>query len=412
MAWFGILSGSAIAFVAIYAARLGASTFEISLLNASPAVTNLLLALPAGYWVQKRPLGRTVFVTSVLHRMFYLPWIVMPWLLSSSGQVWLLILSSLLMSIPGTALAISFNAMFAGAVPEEWRAYVVGLRQALYALVSITVSLFCGWILESFAFPLGYQLVFLIGLVGGVMSSYYLFKLRAAVDDVEPDTSMDFSRRDWASPGNPAPAGSLRTTVGLRWLRGKRRSMLSLAQLLKGKYGLLMLLMFAFHLTQYLAIPLFPLYFVNEMGLTDQAISIGNSLFYVALFVGSLQLSSMSERWGHHKVLTIGVVTMTLYPALLALATGAGILYYLVSIIGGLSWSLAGGALANYLLARIPEGEDRPSYLAWYNIALYSGVLVGSLLAPVIGQVFGLVMALVVCAIARLVAGVALWKLG
>ena len=103
---------------------------------------------------------------------------------------------------------------------------------------------------------------------------------------------------------------------------------------------------------------------------------------------------------------------MTLYPALLALATRAGILYYLVSIIGGLSWSLAGGALANYLLARIPEGEDRPSYLAWYNIALYSGVLVGSLLAPVIGQVFGLVMALVVCAIARLVAGVALWKLG
>ena len=89
MAWFGILSGSAIAFVAIYAARLGASTFEISLLNASPAITNLLLALPAGYWVQKRPLGRTVFVTSVLHRMFYLPWIVMPWLLSSSGQVWL-----------------------------------------------------------------------------------------------------------------------------------------------------------------------------------------------------------------------------------------------------------------------------------------------------------------------------------
>ena len=37
-----------LAFVAIYAARLGATGFQISLLTAGPAVVNLFFSLPAG----------------------------------------------------------------------------------------------------------------------------------------------------------------------------------------------------------------------------------------------------------------------------------------------------------------------------------------------------------------------------
>ena len=52
IAWFGVLNGSAVAFVAVYATRLGASAFQLGLLNAMPAVVNLLFALPAGRWLQ------------------------------------------------------------------------------------------------------------------------------------------------------------------------------------------------------------------------------------------------------------------------------------------------------------------------------------------------------------------------
>ncbi|MCL4825330.1 MAG: hypothetical protein KJZ57_14045, partial [Anaerolineales bacterium] len=52
--WFGILSGSAVNFLTIYAARLGAAAREIGLIGAASAVVNQLVAIPPGRWVAKR----------------------------------------------------------------------------------------------------------------------------------------------------------------------------------------------------------------------------------------------------------------------------------------------------------------------------------------------------------------------
>lgn len=60
IAWYGVLSGSAIAFMAIFAARQGANGFQLGLLNAAPAVVNLAVTLPAGQWLQSRPISRAV----------------------------------------------------------------------------------------------------------------------------------------------------------------------------------------------------------------------------------------------------------------------------------------------------------------------------------------------------------------
>ena len=45
--WFGILAGSAQAFLAVYAARIGASAYQVGLLTAGPAVVSLVVSLPA-----------------------------------------------------------------------------------------------------------------------------------------------------------------------------------------------------------------------------------------------------------------------------------------------------------------------------------------------------------------------------
>ena len=64
--WFGVLSGSTIAFLTIYAARLGASTLEISLLSAGPAVVNLVFSLPAGRWLENKALVPATFWSAAL----------------------------------------------------------------------------------------------------------------------------------------------------------------------------------------------------------------------------------------------------------------------------------------------------------------------------------------------------------
>src|SRR3990172_8780275 len=90
IAWFGVLSGTSINFLNIYATRLGASGLQIGLLSAMSAVVPLFLAIPAGRWLEKQNTGRAVFFSFLLFRIGYALWIPHPWLFNEQGQIWAL----------------------------------------------------------------------------------------------------------------------------------------------------------------------------------------------------------------------------------------------------------------------------------------------------------------------------------
>ena len=392
MAWFGILSGTAISFLSVYAARLGGSGFQIGLLAGTSAFVNLILAIPASQVFQKRPVGWTVFWSSVIYRIGYLLWIPLPWLFSSQGQIWALIAISLLMGIPLTVQAIGFNALFAAAVPLDWRASVAGTRNLLYSVTYMLSALGAGWLLVHLVFPVGYQVVFGIGGFAALMSSLHLFFVRIhPAASVMPDPS-------------PLPAQD----------NHKKPSVLSLWQsslrldIWRTPFAGVLLAMLGLHLTQYLAIPLFPLFSVNALHLTDQSIGIGTALYYFTSVIGSTQLNRVVRRLGHRKVTGLGFMIMSFYPGLMAFIHSAyG--YYFISVIGGFSWALMGSAYMNYVLENIPE-NDRPAHLAWYNIIFSASILVGSLVGPLIAGFIGLAAALLVAGVVRLLAGYALFK--
>ncbi len=411
--WFGVLSGSAVAFSAVFATRQGANSFQIGLLSAAPAIVTLFIALPAGQLLQRYPVNRGVFWTSVAHRLFYGVWVFLPAMLLPSQQVWVLIAVTFLMSIPGTALAIGFNGLFAASVPPEWRPHVAGTRNALYALSSIVVSFAVGWLLQNLPFVTGYQVVFAIGFVGAMMSSVHLWFIRPLQQDTPPPASIRQRVEDWAQPGSQRTWAGLRQTIGLRGLaRGRGVGQILQLGVVSGRFRHVLLLLFGFHLAQFIVIPVFPLYTVKTLGLSDQFLSWGNMVFYIALFLGSTQLARVSRWWGNHQTLAIGVVLMSLYPFTLALVTPQNTgLYFLVSVIGGLAWTLAGGAVANYLLDQIPD-DNRAPYLAWYNLALHAAVLGGSLIGPAIGENVGLREALYVGTALRFISGLLLWRWG
>jgi MFS family permease len=409
IAWFGILNGSAIAFAAIYATRLGANSFQIGLLSASPAIISLIFTLPAGQWLQRHPISKGVFWTSVVYRFFYLTWVMLPWLFDPQGQITWLIILTLMMSIPGTALAVGFNALFAGAVPPEWRGHVTGVRNALLAIAFIISSTACGYVLEKLPFPVGYQVVFAIGFVGAAMSSVHLWFLRPHGDVASrPRTGRGLG--DFARPGTSMTwAQAARATVGLRYLVQRVRPLLNL-RVLRQPFGKIIFLLFAFHLGQYLAIPLFPVFWVNDLHLTDPQIGLGNSVFYFTVFLGSTQLGRLTDRFGNKKLLAVGILAMSSYPVLTAMTTNLT-MFLLTAAIGGLAWSVVGGAISNYILERIPP-DDRPANLAWYNLALNAAVLLGSLLGPLLAGGIGLIPTLLVAAVIRFAAALALGKWG
>lgn len=170
VAWFGLLSGTTISFLVIYATHVGATGEQIGLINAGPAMVNLLLALPVGIWLGKKAIDRAVFWSGMLQRLFYLAFAFLPLLLFAQVQIWVIIVASLLMSIPGTGMAIGFNALFAEVVPPEWRGHVVGIRNALLSITTVISALLAGQILTWLKFPIGYQVVFVLGFTGAILS--------------------------------------------------------------------------------------------------------------------------------------------------------------------------------------------------------------------------------------------------
>lgn len=411
IAWYGVLSGSAIAFLTVYATRLGANPFMVGLLTAGPAVVNMVVTLPAGRWLESRPIGPAVFWTALFHRGFYLLWIVIPWLFLPQGQLWAFVLVTLLMSVPGTALSVGFNALFAEVVPNEWRGHVTGIRNAVLAVAFIAATLLSGQILARVAFPLNYQIVFAIGLLGAGMSSLHLVFIRPRGGSAESPSNWH-NLGDLASPGRLRGAASgLRTSVGLRFLISKVdvRKLLRF-EILAGPFGAVLFGLFAFHLAQYLAIPLFPLVWVNDLGFSDDLISLGQAMFYVAVFIGSTQLSRLVSRYGNQRITALGVLILALYPAVSAVMHGPG-LYLFVSFLGGAGWSLVGGGIANYLLDRTPV-DDRPAHLAWYNLALNGAILLGALGGPLLAEAVGITVALFIAAIARALSGIYIWRRG
>ncbi len=388
--WFGVLSGSAINFLNVYAARLGATGVQIGLLAALPAVVNLIFAIPAGRWLETRRVDKAVFWTSVYYRLGFALWIPLPWLFGEQGQIWALIIIALLMGIPLTGLAVGFNALFAAAVPNEWRAHVAGMRNILLSIAFVLTSVISGYVLDHIPFPIGYQIVFTIGFIGAAMSSLHIYFIRP------------LEKTPLTAP-KPAPVKQ-GESQSKNWRFNLR------LDIWKTHYRRHLLVLFGFHLTQFLAIPLFSLYMVRSLHLTDNQIGIGTALFYLTMLAASTQLHRLVVKLGHKGVTGWGVIGMALYPILMALSSLVW-QYYAVSILGGLVWAWVGGAYANYLLEHTPA-HDRPAHLAWYNLVLNAAVLIGSLAGPALGASIGLTWALVVFGILRLLAGLAILKWG
>ncbi len=405
--WWGILGGSTISFINIFATRAGATSFHLGLMTAGPAVINLAFSLPAGRWLESRDNLRMAYLTSIINRLGYLFFIFLP-LISLSNQslsIYILIGLTLLMAIPGVILVIAFNAMFADIVPPEFRAEIVGKRNALVALSLTTTSLISGQILDKVAFPHNYEIVFAMGLAGGLLSCYYIGRLHLQKIDQKPQR-VGQPILDFARPGTIRGHLATRFSAGARFLTRSEGKSLFRPDLLRGPYGKFMLACFVFYACQYLPIPLFPTFFVNELQLTDSTISLGTSFFHATMLLTSVLLRPASKKLGYHRLLVVNAAGYAIYPLLNGITDQVWV-FLLASLLGGATWGLLSGALLNRLMERVP-GDDRPAHMALHNLALHLGVLLGSFMGPVFSDWIGIRPALLSSAGLRILSAILL----
>lgn len=409
VAWFGVAYGSTLSFVAIFATRLGAAGWQVGLLTAGPALVNALFTIPAGRWLEARPLGRTVVVTAFWQRLGFFLMAPLPLILPDSLKVWAILVLVLAMAIPGTALAVSFNALLATTVPPEFRGRVVGRRNSLLAGANMLTFLLCGWLLDTLPFEWGYAAVFALGALGGAMSTYHLtcikppptpqFQMRPLQDQAQPGGEI-------GQMGDTPPRIGLTMRLWLRW----RPNPKTLTQGVSPSYSWVMLAFFFFHFTQFLPQPLFPIFWVRDIRLTDGEIGWINAAFYLVMLVVAPFLEPLTKRMGNRRLTVIGSVLLSSFPLLNALSYNFTMLL-IANIVGAINWAVLSGALVNRLLEVTPE-DKRPSHLALYNLTLNVATLSGTMLGPVLVEITGMREALLIIFVLRVCSGLAMGRWG
>ena len=207
-----------------------------------------------------------------------------------------------------------------------------------------------------------------------------------------------------------AGISSYRLAVGSRLWLNRRLSLKNFFGPISRRYWWVMLAFFLFHFTQWLPAPLFSIFWVREVHLTDGEIGWMNAAFYLTLLIFSPLLEPLAARMGNYRLTMIGGLLLGSYPLLVALSYDIFLLI-IASVIIGLIWAIMSGSLVNRLLELIPE-EHRASHLAVYNMALNVAILLSTMIGPFLADFVGLREALVIVCILRTGSGFALARWG
>ncbi|MBC8076839.1 MAG: MFS transporter, partial [Chloroflexales bacterium] len=152
---------------------------------------------------------------------------------------------------------------------------------------------------------------------------------------------------------------------------------------------------FVFRCGVAMALPLFPLYWVRDLGASDSQIGFISTVNSGVLLVAYFAWASWARRYGPGRVLLLTSIGMGLYPLLTAITPTVAPLVLYAGLAG---FCAAGNDLVNFdlLLSTCPS-EHQATYVGFYqttqNLALFLMPLLGTLLANAVGLSAALIVA-------------------
>lgn len=359
--WFGVLVGTTINFLQVYVVRLGASSLLVGAVTYGPALVNVFWQLPAArLMVRTGWRMRWMMISGFTHRLAY-PLIALTPLLVQDGRPEITVMVLILQAFPVAVANTSFLSMMADAMPADRMTQIIGWRMAGLGVTTTLSTLLAGQILQRLPFPTNYQLLFMVGWIASLVSSWHISQLRV------PDRP----------PQRAAGEGWLRQLGGV--LRHPR-------------FGRFLIAVGVLQLAIGMLAPLLPLYWVRRLSATDEQISILVTVASAAAVLGSLLMRRTVGRIGRSRALAVGILGFASYPLLTSLSPTV---WWLMpwAALAGLFNSAITVTLFDNLVALTPE-TDRTNYIATFNacanVALFAGPLFACLLAacpagPIIG---------------------------
>jgi MFS family permease len=371
----GIVTGVG-TFLAVFLARLGASSLLVGLITSLPALTGALLAVPIGRFLERQRRivpwysGMRVWVL-----WSYAIFGLLPFVLPLNLVPWAVVIIWAIVTVPNTFMNVAFTVVMGAVAGPRRRFFLMSLRwSSLGAMTAITVAI-VGQILTRITFPLNYQLVFIGSFFGGLLS--FLFSRSIEL----PDRIVDLS-----APVEKPARRSIAQRLGA--LRTQLRSAPPAFLRFAGSA-------FVFRAGVAMLIPLLPLYYVREVGADDAAIgliaTVGSGVLVVAYTIWSL----LTRKLGIGRALLLSSFGMAVYPFAVAATDSVLLLAIFAGLVG---FFAAGNELVHFdlVLSTVPP-DHQASYIGLYqtiqNAALFLMPLLGTLLADTAGLIIALITA-------------------
>lgn len=349
-------------FLSVFLVRLGASSSLIGLLTAMPALTGMFLAIPVGRLLERQ---RRIVPWYALSRLLAL----LPYALTGlvpfffqSHQPEIIIVIWALATFPQTIVSVAFNVVMGGAVQPGRRMVLMSWRWSVLGFTNAITAAIVGQVLYRLPFPLGYQVVFLFSLVGVLIS--FTFASRIILPESTAVPMARLRRR---------PLGERLRRWGLL-LREQR----AFTHFVVGQ--------FVFTWGTAWALPLFPLYWVRDLGISDAWVGLINTARVTVLVAYFLWLR-LSERRGERFVLLVATLGGSLYPLLTALT---GQPEWLAAYSGLNGVFMAGANLVRFdILLNTAPPERRPTYMALnqttVNLATFAAPIISVATSDIVG---------------------------
>ncbi|NLW48493.1 MAG: MFS transporter [Firmicutes bacterium] len=361
---FCFMLGTTIPYLGLYILRFNGPEELVSLIASAQPVILCIFSLLAASFVNSFQKKKPVLIpASFLVRIFVFLIALIP-LFPKPWHAWMLFIMWSLMYIPWAFSNLSWSPMMSNIIPDEMQARFFGTRNTLTGVTTLLGTIFTGFILGKMPFLPGFSLIFIISFAGTIVSLYYLNK---QIEPLVPDPGE--TKKQYRTHNCPLFQFDFKTTFSTFWdpIYGKI-------------FGLTCLAIFIFHIGYSMAIPLFTLRQVQQLGLDNSTIGWIATLTGLAALFGSYIGGRASNRWGYRYVLLFSTMFSIIPPLIWALTPKLPWLY-----LASFLWGLTGNAYMIcflYMVLAVSPFKDRSRFVAMNTV---TGNLAGAL-GPIIGM--------------------------
>jgi MFS family permease len=351
-------------FIAVFAARLGATNNDYALLSSIPALLTILIVIPASIIIGRfRKQKRIIAGLIVLCRFFYFLLIFVPYLEVSAMTALILLVG--LYNATNSVIAVAWQSMMGEVIPSSYRNRVFAQRNMWTGVCGMIVAFAAGWGIDRFSYPHGYQLAFSIGFVFAIIETWFYMRMR-----VPSEEAID----------NP-PSAEEQEVDRSHTNRGFSANWFGRFKLNQGKiYYLFCTSAIIYIFTWQAAWPIYMKIKADTLLATNTMMSIDAIVGAIGSLLGFRVFARMADRRGTGWTLFVSSLLLAVTPFFWVHAPNMNWVY-VYDFIGGIATAGFQQSVFNRLLEIVPEqGRQRA-------IAIYTTLSqVSAIFAPLLGM--------------------------